>query len=81
MSTALTEQLGGEKLSVGSNIKRIREGKGLTQPELGEFAGVSTPMICQIERGTRNPSLQVSAEIARALGCTLEELLGEREVE
>lgn len=34
-------------------------------------------MLCQIERGTKNPSLQVAAEIAKLLGCELGELLSD----
>lgn len=66
-----------EALSLGENIKTRRKGKGLSQEELAGRVLVSTPMICQIERGTRNPSLQLGKAIADALGCTMDELLSE----
>lgn len=62
-------------MSVGENIRRIREQKNITQAWLAEHAGIAQPTLCQIERGTKNPSLQVSAEIARLLGCRLDDLL------
>ena len=62
-------------MSVGENIRRIREQKNITQAWLVEHAGIAQPTLCQIERGTKNPSLQVSAEIARLLGCRLDDLL------
>lgn len=62
-------------MSVGENLKRIRESRGLSQAKLAQQVGVSAPLINQIERGTKNPSLQVSAEIARVLECRLEDLL------
>lgn len=62
-------------MSVGENLKRIRESRGLSQMELARQVGVSGPMITQIERGTKNPSLQVSAEIVKVLECRLEDLL------
>ena len=62
-------------MSVGENIRRIREDKGLTQAYVAEQAGISQAMLCQIERGTKNPSLQVGKEIADILGCELSSLL------
>lgn len=62
-------------MSLGENIKTKRKEKGLSQEELAERVLVSTPMICQIERGTRNPSLQLGKAIADVLGCTVDELL------
>lgn len=67
-------------MSLGENIKAKRRGKGLSQEELAERVLVSAPMICQIERGTRNPSLQLGKAIADVLGCTVDELLCEKPV-
>jgi Predicted transcriptional regulators len=64
-----------EKMNVGKNIRRIREQTGFTQAYVAEQAGVTQAMLCQIERGTKNPSLQLGAEIARILNCSLESLL------
>lgn len=62
-------------MSVGENIRLIREEKSLTQAYVAERAGISQAMLCQIERGIKNPSLQVGKEIADVLGCNLERLL------
>jgi len=62
-------------VSVGDNIRRIREKAGLTQVYVAKQVGVTSAMLCQIERGTKNPSLQVGAEIAKVLGCSLENLV------
>lgn len=64
-------------MSVGENIRKLRESKGLTQVWLADQIGVTQAMLCQIERGTKNPSLQVGAEIAKALCCQLDDLLAE----
>ena len=42
-----------------------------------DLAGVTQAMLCQVERGTKNPSLQLGAEIAKILDCSLESLLME----
>ncbi len=62
-------------MSVGENIKRLRTEKGLTQTELAEKSGITGAMLCQIERGTKNPSLQVAREIAVILSCRVEDFL------
>ena len=66
-------------MSVGDNIRRIRKERGLTETHIAKQTQVTPQMICQIERGTRSPSLQLGAEIARVLGCSLEDLLAERQ--
>lgn len=62
-------------MSVGDNIRKLREEKGFSQTDVAKRSGITQAMLCQIERGTKNPSLQVANEIALALGCNLEELL------
>lgn len=62
-------------MSVGKNIRARREELGLSQVYVADHVGISQAMLCQIERETKNPSLQVSAEIARILECSLEALL------
>lgn len=46
----------------------------MTQALLAEQVGITQAMLCQIERETKNPSLQVGREIAKALGCQIEDL-------
>ena len=64
-------------MSVGTNIRRIRQERGLTQAYVAEQAGITQAMLCQIERGTKNPSLQVGKEIANILECSVDDLLKE----
>lgn len=64
-------------MSVGENIRRIRQERNMLQVELAEQTGVTQAMICQIERGTKNPSLQVGNLIAQALHCPIEALLND----
>ncbi len=64
-------------MSMGENIRRIRLEKGILQSELARKVGITQAMLCWIERGTRNPSLQVGKLIAQALECSVEDLIGE----
>lgn len=66
-----------EKVSVGANIKKQRLARGMTQKELAEQILVDQSMICQIECGTKTPSLPLGKEIADCLGVSVEELLAD----
>lgn len=65
-------------MSIGANIKDRRLALGMTQKELAEKVNVDQSMICQIERGTKSPSLPLGKEIADALNCDLDSLLIDR---
>ena len=64
-------------MSTGENIRRLREGAGLTQAELGKRVGVSQSMIAQIERGRKEPSLALCRELVEALECRIGDIIGE----
>ena len=63
---------------VGSNVRRIRQARGLTQEELAFDAKIDLTYLGGIERGRRNPSLLVMARIADALSVRLYELIRSR---
>lgn len=62
-------------MSVGTNICRIRDAQGVSQSQLADRVGVSQAMICAVEKGVKNPSLQLAWEIAKCLGCKIEAFL------
>ena len=64
-------------MNVGLNIKAMREQKNMQQVDLAKALGISQSMLCQIERGTKACSMQLGAEIAEALGCGINDLLGD----
>ncbi len=63
--------------AIGENARRRRLARGLTLEQLAEHSGVSPAMISEVERAIKNPTVRVAYQIARALGCTLTELLDE----
>lgn len=58
-------------------IRSRRAALGLTLDGLAERSGVSRAMLSEIERGTKNPTIRVVAQIAEGLACTVSALLGE----
>ncbi len=63
-------------MNTASNLKTIRELKGISQAELGSMIGVSQQMIFQIEKGFRGLSVPMLVEISIALDCTPNDILG-----
>lgn len=64
-----------QQMSIGENIKEKRLNMNMTQTELSKRVGVSLPMICQIERGTKTLSLGLAKAIADELQCELKDLV------
>lgn len=59
---------------VGANVRRLREGQGLSQPALAERVGNNDRHIGQIERAEVNVGLDVLASLAEHLSVDIEEL-------
>lgn len=66
-------------MSLGQNIAKFRKGKGWTQEELAKASGLSRGYIAAIEEEGRHPAVKALALIAKSLGISLEQLLGEEE--
>ncbi len=62
-------------------IKELRLNKGWSQEELAKKSGVGRISIIRYENNERIPQVDVASRIANALGCTIDELLGEKEDE
>lgn len=60
-------------------LRQKMEAAKLTQAALGEMVGVSQQMIAHILTGRKRPTLELAVGMARALGCTVDELLESEE--
>ena len=58
----------GRAKLVGENVRRRRQARGLTQEALAHEAGVALRLLKGIERGQRNPTVEMVGKIAAALG-------------
>ncbi len=67
--------------SFNENVKRRRKRLGLILEQLSEKCGVSRSMLSEIERGEKNPTIQLTCHIAEALGTTVSYLLGEQQTQ
>lgn len=56
---------------LGRRLRALRRRRGETLTETAERAGVSPQYLSEIERGLKDPSSEVLAAVAGALGATL----------
>lgn len=64
-----------ERTRLASNLKELREARGLTQQELSERSGVPRPTLAHLESGQGNPTLAVLIKVASSLGIGIEALV------
>lgn len=60
---------------MGDNVRRLRVERKLTQEQLAYDAEIDLTYLGGIERGRRNPSVDVIVRIANALKCQPADLL------
>lgn len=59
-------------MQIYEDIKKRRQELGLTQAQLGQISGISTPMVHLIEAGKGNPSVKTLTKALNVLGLNLE---------
>lgn len=62
---------------MGLNLKRFREERGLSQEDFAFECGLHRTYVSGVERGVRNPTVEVLEKIAQALGVPAYKLLEE----
>lgn len=68
---------GGEEMTIGENIRKIRKEKGLTQKALGRLCGINEANIRKYEINPNiTPQLKTIEKIASALEVKVADLMG-----
>lgn len=65
-------------MTIGENIKKKRLEYDIEQQELAARCGTAKSYICNVENGTKIPSVAVLIRIADTLHCTTDEILGRK---
>lgn len=69
--------MGTDGMTIGDNLKKYRELRGFTLPDLAARAGVSKAFVWEIESGnSKRPGAEILFRIAEALGVTIAHLMG-----
>lgn len=67
-------------MKFASNLKRLREEKGLTMAELGKAIGKGTTTIADMESGARLPKIDTAKTLANYFDVSVDYLVGETSV-
>lgn len=62
-------------VTLGQTIRNIRKNKKISLKRLADITGYATHSLGNIERGSRNPSMQTFVDICNALEVSSDELL------
>ena len=63
-------------MTIGTNIKRLRQNKGVTQEQLGEALGISSQAVSKWENQSALPDIMILPKIADYFGISIDELMG-----
>lgn len=66
---------------IGERLLNLRKGRGLTQAEVAEAAGISDRAYADIERGAANMRTQTLLRLCSVLGVTPNDILMEEETD
>ena len=64
-------------VELGERVRSLRSRKGMTRKALSQHAEVSERHLANLEYGLGNASILVLLQVAKALGCSLAEVLGD----
>ena len=64
------------ELNIGTNIKRLRQAKGITQERLAELLSVSTAAVSKWEARNTYPDITLLYPLASIFGVSVDELIG-----
>ncbi|MBP3569878.1 MAG: helix-turn-helix domain-containing protein [Lachnospiraceae bacterium] len=63
-------------MTIGTNIKRLRQNKGITQEQLGDAVGVSGQAVSKWENESTLPDILSLPKLADYFGISIDELMG-----
>lgn len=66
-------------MTIGDRIKQKRLNREWSQAYLAERAKIAQPSLCSLETNQTKPKVETLQKIAKALHCTINDLVGEEE--
>ena len=58
-------------LDIGSQVRELRQRKGLTLQNVSDLTGLSKPLLSQIENNIASPPIATLLKISKALGVNI----------
>lgn len=63
-------------MTIGNNIKRLRQNKGVSQEQLGDVLGISGQAVSKWENESALPDILILPNLAEYFGISIDELMG-----
>lgn len=73
----MTDHRTAPRQTNASPISRLRIQRGLTQDQLADILGCPQATISRWEQGTNSPSTKSLRALAKALDCSIDDLIGD----
>ena len=73
----MPENISKSRIIFAKNLRKLRLAKNLSQEDLADLANLHRTYVGSVERGERNISIDNMEQLAKALDCTISELLTE----
>jgi transcriptional regulator with XRE-family HTH domain len=65
--------------ALGQALRKLRTGRGWTQADLAQYAGMDRSFVSLIELGRNSPSVGMLVRLCQALGVPTAEVIGDME--
>lgn len=75
ISIAMLWRMKSEAQKLGTNLKRLRKEKSMSQGDIARALKVARSFVSDIENGKRNPTLSTIAKLAAAINVSTDQLL------
>lgn len=66
-------------MNIGEQIKTIRQELGMSRRAFSEAAGISDSYLAELEKGKKQPTVNILSKIANAFNISISDILGESE--
>jgi transcriptional regulator with XRE-family HTH domain len=66
-------------VAILEKLKEYRLAKGMTMKQVAEKIGIAECTYCAYEHGTREPSIEKLKKLAGVFGCSIDDLVGNKE--
>lgn len=60
-------------------LREMRKSRGMTQTQLANAVGIKQPSLSSLENGVTEPALKTLIKLAKALECSLDELVDQND--
>ena len=77
---SMKRRIAKHRIELGQAIRRRREALEMTQEQFAEVVDCHRNFVGRVERGEQNPTVDTLVRIAKALDCTVREIVNDTQL-